>query len=69
MNTTDAFVAHVKDLQGRAALGDGFAIKSLAALALLSEGWRPGDPDPSDEPPDGGCEIIHLAEYRMELAA
>lgn len=56
--THRAFVAHVRSLEARCIAGDEDATKSLACMALLAEGWRPGDDDP-----DGG-EIIDLAQYR-----
>ena len=69
MSTSEAFKAHVDELERRAEGGDSFAAKSLAALALLAEGWRYGDPDPTDPPPDDGGEPINLAAYRLRLAA
>lgn len=59
--TETAFVAHVKDLERRAIEGDEHAVKSLACMALLVEGWRPADPD-------GGGEIIDLMPY-LKMAA
>lgn len=56
--TNAAFVAHVRKLEAMAIAGDDDAAKSLACMALLSEGWFPRDPD-------GGCEIIDLAQYRL----
>lgn len=56
-----AFVAHVKDLEERAISGDLHAVKSLACMALLVEGWRPTDPG-------GGGEVIDLMPY-LKLAA
>jgi hypothetical protein len=59
--TEAAFVAHVKDLEQRAIDGDHHAVKSLACMALLVEGWRPTDPG-------GGGEVIDLLPY-LKLAA
>ena len=59
MTTSEAYRAHVELLQDLAEQGDETAAKSLACLALLSEGWRYGDPDPlaPDDGPGGG-EVI-----------
>jgi hypothetical protein len=57
--TERAFVAHVKDIEASALAGDQHAIKSLACMALLAEGWRPSGPD-------GGGEVI---EFRRFLKA
>lgn len=59
--TEAAFVAHVKDLEQRAIDGDHHAVKSLACMALLVEGWRPSNPD-------GGGEVIDLMPY-LKMAA
>lgn len=59
--TNAAFAAHVRNLEQRALDGDLHAIKSLACMALLVEGWRPTDPD-------GGGEVIDLMPY-LKLAA
>lgn len=59
--TEAAFVAHVKDLERLAINGDENAVKSLACMALLVEGWRPTDPG-------GGGEIIDLMPY-LKMAA
>lgn len=64
MTTTEAFTKHVMELQERAETGDGLAIKSLSAIALVLEGWRPGDPDP-----DGGEPVDDLSVLRAKLAA
>lgn len=69
MNIREAFEAHIKELEKLAIDGDEFATKSLAAMALLVEGWRPGGPDD-----DGGLDVpdetvVVLAEYRNRLAA
>jgi len=53
--TDRLFVAHVKDIEARALAGDQHAIKSLACLALLSEGWRPSSPD--------GGEVIDFRQF------
>jgi hypothetical protein len=74
--TSELFKAHVDELTRRVEEHDDvFAQKSLACLALLAEGWRYGDPDPTDPPPDGGCDVdddedvIDLSAYRLKLAA
>lgn len=59
--TNAAFVAHVKDLELLAISGNESAVKSLACMALLVEGWRPSDPD-------GGGEVIDLMPY-LKMAA
>lgn len=59
--TEAAFVAHVKDLERLAVEGDETAVKSLACMALLVEGWRPVNPD-------GGGEVIDLMPY-LKMAA
>ena len=59
--TEAAFVAHVKDLEQKAIDGDRHAVKSLACMALLVEGWRPSNPD-------GGGEVIDLMPY-LKMAA
>ena len=69
---SELYYEHVKELERRADVGDEFAIKSLACLVLICEGWRYGDPDPVDGPdddPGGGEVIIDLSAYRMRLAA
>ncbi len=68
--TSKAFKAHIDELRARAEGGDVVSIKSLSAIALLAEGWRYGDPDPSDDPPNcGGESIVNLSAYRLRLAA
>jgi hypothetical protein len=52
------FSDHVAELERRALAGDEFATRSLCAMVLLKEGWRPGDPDPSDGDGPGGGESI-----------
>jgi hypothetical protein len=53
-----AFSEHVDELERRALAGDDFATRSLAAMVLLKEGWRPGDPDPTDDDDPGGGEYV-----------
>lgn len=69
-SVSELYREHVLELERRAEAGDEFATKSLCALALIFDGWRPGDPDPVD-PDDGpgGGEIIDLSDYRMRFAA
>lgn len=54
---TDALVRRMLD-------GEDEAARIVAAMALLIEGWRPGDPDPSDLPPDhdDGHDLEAMAE-------
>jgi hypothetical protein len=54
--TDRRFVAHVKDLEARAIDGDLHAVKSLACISLLAEGFRPSNPD-------GGGEVIDFMPY------
>lgn len=54
--TDMAFVAHVKDLEARAIAGDLHAVKSLACMSLLAEGFHPSDPD-------GGGEVIDFLPF------
>lgn len=62
----DAFWKHVKKLEAQALAGDMDAVRSLACMALLAEGF-------TYNPPDGGEPIedavIDFAEYRARLAA
>lgn len=62
MSLTDAFMAHIADLERRGIAGDDGSIRSLGAILLLMQGWRPGD----DEP-DGGYKPVDLAVYRLKL--
>lgn len=66
--TSRLYREHVETLLAAAEAGDEIAAKSLACLALVCEGWRYGDPDPTD-PPDGGGEVIDLSAWRERLAA
>lgn len=54
--TSRHFVEHVKDLERRAIEGDHNAAKSLACMALLAEGFRPGGGD-------GGGEVIDITAF------
>ena len=67
--TSKAYKALVDELLEKAEQDDLFAIRCLGAMSLLAEGWRYGDPDPTDPPSDGGGEPINLAAYRLKLAA
>lgn len=67
MIVSEAFRAHVEELERRAIYGDGFAAQSLGAIALVATGWRYGDPDPTDDP-DGGGEVVDLVQYRKAAA-
>lgn len=66
--TSRLYREHVERLLAAAEDGDETAARSLACLALVCEGWRYGDPDPT-EPPDGGCDVINLSAWRARLAA
>lgn len=70
MSTSEAYKVLVDELVAKAEAGDALAVRCLSALSLVCEGWRYGDPDPTDDPPpsDGG-EPINLAAYRLRLAA
>ena len=59
--TEKHFIAHVHDLERLAIDGDCFAVKSLACMALLSEGFYPGG--------DGGGEVIDFHAYLHLKAA
>jgi len=52
MSTRQDIVAHVNELERRAIGGDTFAVKTLACMVLLIEGFDDGDPDPGEELPD-----------------
>jgi len=68
MTTSEHFKAHILVLEAKALSGDEFAAQSLSAMALLVSGWRYGDPDPVDTPPDGGGEVVNL-DYFRRIAA
>jgi hypothetical protein len=53
--TEKHFVAHVKELERLAISGDHSAVKSLACMALLADGFSPSNPD-------GGGEVIDFLE-------
>lgn len=53
MTVSEHYKAHVEYLEALATAGDEMAMRSLACLSLLAEGWRYGDPDPVDGGPDG----------------
>jgi hypothetical protein len=61
---SEHFFDHIEALERLALAGDELATRSLACMALLIEGWRYGDPDPVDSPPDGGGEVINLDLWR-----
>lgn len=62
--TSEQFREHIEQLERLAISGDELAIRSLSCMALLVNGWRYGDPDPTDPAPDGGGEIITLDDFR-----
>ncbi len=61
---SELYQEHVDELYHRAQRGDIGAAKNLAALALLCEGWRPGDDDPEGDggPDDDGGERETIAD-------
>lgn len=68
MNDSELYREHVEELELRALAGDDFAIRSLACMALLARGWRYGNPDLTETPPDdggGGENVFVLADYRQ----
>ena len=67
--TSKAYKALVDELVEKAEAGDMLAVRCLSALSLVCEGWRYGDPDPTDPPPSDGGEPINLAAYRLRLVA
>lgn len=75
-NLTAHFRDHVKALETTAIsdLDESRrleAARSLAAICLLMEGWRPdgGDPDGGGEEIPEGAEVVNLALWRNSLAA
>lgn len=64
MSTSEQFRDHIEALERLAMARDELATRSLACMALLANGWRYGDPDPTDPSPDGGGEIITLDDFR-----
>lgn len=58
MTTREYFAAHIKPLESAALAGDLNAVRSLACMVLIAEGFG-GPPD------DGGCEIVDLSQYRL----
>ena len=66
MTLAEHFTRHVLELERLAIAGDEMATKSLACMALLSDGFCPDD--------DGGwfphlADITDLDLYRQKLAA
>lgn len=64
--TRAAFVAHVRKLESLSINCEEEerkedAVRSLACMALLAEGFRPSDPD-------GGCEVVDLMPYLRLVA-
>lgn len=62
MSTSEKFREHVEALEAKALAGDEFATRSLCAIALLAEGWRPGDPEPAVE-----ISVEELPDYVRKL--
>ena len=71
MSVASAYEEHITELERRALAEDEFAIRSLCAMVLLKEGWKPGDPDPSDDDPDGGERVFddNVIDLMGRLAA
>lgn len=72
MTVATAYAEHIDELERRAIAGDDFAVKSLACMVLLKEGWKPGDPDPTDDDdPDGGERVFddNVIDLMGRLAA
>lgn len=66
---TRAYTDHLENVVERAENGDLDAVRTLGCVALLLDGWVPGDPDPSNDPgPDGG-NVIELRKFIMDRAA
>jgi hypothetical protein len=64
-----AFMKHVKKLEAMAVNGDKDAVRSLACMALLAEGWRPGGPD-GDGGKDADCDNFNVIDFtKYKLAA
>lgn len=69
MTISEHYKAHIDLLEAMAEAGDEVAVKSLACLALLAEGWRYGDPDPDDgggPDDDGGLPLpTNVIPFRL----
>lgn len=67
----DAFFGPVRWLTEMGVNGDERSIKSLGAIALLLDGWRPSDPDPrfDPDPEVEETDVIDISEWRSRLAA
>lgn len=66
MTVEEAFAEHLHWLETQALTGDVRSIKSLAAMALLTE-WSPPDGRPYN--PEDAPDVIDLAQWRARLAA
>lgn len=64
MTLTDHYYEHISGLVSRMNDGDHDATKTIGAIVLLLEGWRPGDPDPSGGDDPGGGELIYFADWK-----
>lgn len=64
MTLSEQFSAHCHELERRANAGDVFALESLCCIALLTAGWRYGEPEPVAGPdPAGGGQVLRLADF------
>lgn len=69
-STSDIYADHVVDLTRASEAGDRLAAASLACLALLVAGWRPGDADAADG--ESALQVVArraAAETKNPLAA
>jgi hypothetical protein len=73
MTLTEHFYSHIRVMQILAETGCELSIRSLSAIALLLDNWRPGDPDPSDGSDSDesvpAADVIDLSAYRTKLRA
>ena len=65
--TRAAFRAHIERLVEQGSQGNEDAIRSLACMALIIEGWRPEPPEPGETIDNSA--VIDLTAYRFKLAA
>lgn len=65
---TEVYNDHIGQIAKQAQSGDMHAVVTISIISLLLNGWRPGDPDPEDDP-NGGGEPIDFSFYRERRAA